>query len=80
MEVTKSLARRDRDRSSSKTKTQFAPKPGLVQCKNCSRNFAKERIEVHTNICKKTKNKKRKPFDAAKVKTFHSSLLSIVKF
>ena len=57
-----------------KTKTaktggvKFAPKPGLVQCSLCSRNFAKERIEVHRQICKKTSNKKRKPFDSVKVR------------
>ena len=45
--------------------TQFAPKPGLIQCKNCSRNFASDRIETHRNICKKTA-KKRKPFDVSK--------------
>ena len=47
---------------------KFAPKPGLVQCSLCSRSFAKERIEVHGKICKKTSNKKRKPFDSVKVR------------
>ena len=48
--------------------TKFAPKPGLVQCKSCSRNFAEERIQTHVSICKKTKSKKRKPFDATKAR------------
>jgi len=46
---------------------KFAPKPGLVQCKNCTRNFASDRIETHRNICKKTQ-KKRKPFDISKAR------------
>jgi len=60
--------------TTNKTKTarsagaKFAPKPGLVQCGLCSRSFAKERIEVHGKICKKTANKKRKPFDSVKVR------------
>ena len=48
--------------------TKFAPKAGLVQCKSCSRNFAEERIQTHVGICKKTKSKKRKPFDATKAR------------
>ena len=48
--------------------TKFAPKVGLVQCKSCSRNFAEERIQTHVSICKKTKSKKRKPFDATKAR------------
>lgn len=47
---------------------KFAPKAGLVQCKSCSRNFAEERIQTHVVICKKTKSKKRKPFDATKAR------------
>ena len=60
--------------TTNKTKTaapsgvKFAPKPGLAQCGLCSRSFAKERIEVHLKICKKTANKKRKPFDSVKVR------------
>ena len=46
-------------------KQTFAPKAGLVQCKNCTRSFASDRIETHRNICKKTA-KKRKPFDVSK--------------
>lgn len=48
---------------------KFTAKPGMAQCKICSRNFAQDRIQVHTNICKKSKEKgkKRKPFDASKV-------------
>ena len=69
IEINKVLPVRGRDnpgKAKTKTKAKFAPKPGLVQCRNCSRNFDKERIEVHANICKKTTNKKRKPFDAVK--------------
>ena len=57
-------------KSQTKTATavKFAPKPGLVQCGLCSRSFAKDRIEVHLKICKKTTNKKRKPFDSVKVR------------
>ena len=46
---------------------EFSPKTGLVQCKNCSRNFAFDRIETHRNICKKMV-KKRKPFDVSKAR------------
>ena len=76
IEVTKSQVQ-GRDNQSSKTKTQFAPKPGLVQCRNCSRSFCAERIEVHSTICKKTNNKKRKPFDAAKAKIFDFSVCQL---
>ena len=48
--------------------TKFAPKVGLVQCKSCSRNFAEERIQTHVRICKKTKSKKRKQFDATQAR------------
>jgi len=51
-----------------KTRQKFAPKPGLVQCKNCSRNFAEERINVHSAICNKTAKKKRRPFDASQAR------------
>ena len=50
-----------------KTKPTFSPKAGLAQCKVCSRSFAEERIQVHTNICTKTRAKKRKPYDVVKV-------------
>ena len=46
---------------------EFSPKPGLIQCKNCSRNFAADRIDKHLNICKKTV-KQRKPFDVSKAR------------
>ena len=46
---------------------EFSPKPGLIQCKNCSRNFAADRIDKHLNICKKMV-KKRKPFDVSKAR------------
>ena len=51
-----------------KTKPSFSPKAGLAQCRVCSRSFAEERIQVHTNICTKTRAKKRKPYDVVKVK------------
>jgi len=47
---------------------KFSPKPGLTQCKICSRSFAEDRIKVHTEICNKTKKKKRKIFDATKAR------------
>jgi hypothetical protein len=47
--------------------TEFFPKPGLVQCKHCSRSFAADRIDKHLNICKKMV-KKRKPFDVSKAR------------
>ena len=46
---------------------KFTAKAGLVQCKNCTRNFAADRIETHRIICKKTA-KKRKPFDVSKAR------------
>ena len=46
---------------------KFTARAGLVQCKNCTRNFASDRIETHRNICKKTA-KKRKPFDVSKAR------------
>jgi hypothetical protein len=32
----------------------FAPKPrdDLVQCSNCGRNFAEDRVEKHEEICR----------------------------
>ena len=46
----------------------FAPKPrdDLVECTNCGRNFAEDRIERHQDICLKTSKKKRKTFDMTK--------------
>ena len=44
---------------------EFSPILGLVQCRNCSRNFAADRIDKHLNICKKMV-KKIKPFDVSK--------------
>jgi len=49
------------------TERKFAPKAGLVQCRNCTRSFASDRIETHRDICKKTA-KKRKPFDISKAR------------
>ena len=46
---------------------KFSPKRGLVQCKNCTRNFASNRIETHLNICTKP-GQKRKPFDMRKAR------------
>ena len=46
----------------------FAPKPrdDLVECSNCGRNFAEDRIEKHEDICLKSTKKKRKTFDMTK--------------
>ena len=49
------------------TTPKFTAKAGLVQCKNCTRNFASDLIETHRIICKKTA-KKRKPFDVSKAR------------
>ena len=38
----------------------------LVQCSNCGRGFAKERIETHTKIC--TSTKERKVYNVAKMR------------
>lgn len=40
--------------------------PNMAQCKQCGRNFAKDRIEAHQRICSKTAKKKRKVFDPVK--------------
>jgi len=42
------------------------PPPGMASCKFCSRNFLKERLEKHQQICQKMNTKKRKIFDATK--------------
>ena len=67
-DVTAALKHNPRGKGKS-SPLKFTAKPGMAQCKICSRNFAQDRIQVHTNICKKTqeKGKKRKPFDASKV-------------
>ncbi|XP_055615515.1 zinc finger C2HC domain-containing protein 1C-like isoform X2 [Toxorhynchites rutilus septentrionalis] len=39
---------------------------GLSKCDMCGRSFADDRIAKHREICKKTKTKKRKVFDATK--------------
>jgi len=53
------------DKKAVQRRSVFAPKPrnDLVQCQNCERNFAEDRIEKHETICNKTFNKKRKRFD-----------------
>lgn len=38
----------------------------LKPCRNCSRRFAVDRLQKHEEICMKTANKKRKPYDATK--------------
>ncbi|XP_044729936.1 zinc finger C2HC domain-containing protein 1C isoform X1 [Chrysoperla carnea] len=38
----------------------------LKPCRNCSRRFAVDRLQKHEEICMKTANKKRKPYDALK--------------
>lgn len=49
-------------------RSRLAPKPrdDLVECRNCGRNFAEDRIERHTEICIKTSKTKRKAFDMSK--------------
>ncbi|XP_022242225.1 uncharacterized protein LOC106459942 isoform X2 [Limulus polyphemus] len=42
--------------------------PNLEQCKFCCRSFAKDRIHKHEEICDKTSKKKRKVFDATKMR------------
>lgn len=54
---------------SSRSKTQMASsgsQQDLVPCSICSRNFAPDRVAAHENICAKTGQKKRKPFDPVK--------------
>lgn len=41
---------------------------GFIPCPNCERRFAVDRIEVHVNACKKLASKKRKVFDATKMR------------
>lgn len=41
---------------------------GLVRCRICKRNFADDRIEKHQVICQKTKTKKRRVYDASKIR------------
>ena len=38
----------------------------LVQCNQCNRNFAADRIDKHMKICQKTSSKTRKIFDSSK--------------
>ncbi|XP_039259996.2 uncharacterized protein LOC120336395 [Styela clava] len=40
-----------------------------VPCKICGRKFADDRLAKHLNVCKKSKNKKRKVFDMTKART-----------
>lgn len=40
-----------------------------VPCKICGRKFADDRLAKHMNVCKKSKNKKRKVFDMTKART-----------
>ena len=47
---------------------KFRPVAGLTQCSVCSRNFNADRIDTHRNICKKTTNKRRKPFNVQKAR------------
>lgn len=53
---------------SPKSPIRMAPPtdPNMAQCKQCGRNFAKDRIEAHQRICSKTAKKKRKVFDPVK--------------
>uniref|UniRef100_A0A8D8QK99 Zinc finger C2HC domain-containing protein 1C n=1 Tax=Cacopsylla melanoneura TaxID=428564 RepID=A0A8D8QK99_9HEMI len=53
---------------SPKSPIRMAPPtdPNMAQCKQCGRNFAKDRIEAHERICSKTAKKKRKVFDPVK--------------
>lgn len=39
-----------------------------VECKYCGRKFAIDRIDKHEQICAKTSQKKKKPFDARKMR------------
>ncbi|XP_043461812.1 zinc finger C2HC domain-containing protein 1C-like isoform X2 [Leptopilina heterotoma] len=53
-----------RSSASMGSKTDYAD--NLVSCKNCSRRFTTDRIELHEKICAKSGQKKRKQFDAMK--------------
>jgi zinc-finger of a C2HC-type len=44
------------------------PPEGMATCQFCSRNFNEDRLQKHEEICKKTKQKKRRVFDAVKAR------------
>lgn len=51
-----------------KAKVLSAAPPNTVICSLCCRHFAKDRIEKHELICQKVNQKKRKIFDASKMR------------
>lgn len=55
------------------------PNPNQEQCKQCGRNFNKDRIDKHISICLKTSQKKRKVFDVTKMRVSGTEAERFVK-
>ncbi|XP_065339036.1 zinc finger C2HC domain-containing protein 1C isoform X5 [Cloeon dipterum] len=53
--------------------------PGMAECGMCGRRFAEDRIGKHEDVCRKTKQKKRKAFDPVKMRTQGTEAESFVK-
>lgn len=53
--------------------------PNMAQCSICNRNFNKDRIDKHAAICQKTSVKKRKAFDATKMRVKGTEAEEFVK-
>ncbi|XP_059477463.1 uncharacterized protein LOC132197888 isoform X2 [Neocloeon triangulifer] len=53
--------------------------PGMAECNLCGRRFADDRIGKHEEICRKTKQKKRKTFDPVKMRTQGTEAETFVK-
>jgi len=53
--------------------------PGMTECHLCGRRFNEDRIGKHEEICRKTKQKKRKAFDPVKMRTQGTEAESFVK-
>ncbi|XP_076314265.1 zinc finger C2HC domain-containing protein 1B-like [Tachypleus tridentatus] len=51
----------------------------LVACSICNRTFAKDRIKKHSGICRKTTQKRRKVFDATKMRVKGTEAENFVK-
>jgi len=52
---------------------------GMSECTLCGRRFLEDRIAKHEEICRKTKQKKRKAFDPVKMRTQGTEAENFVK-
>ncbi|XP_067132459.1 uncharacterized protein [Centruroides vittatus] len=68
-----------RSNGTASVKPSTAPPPNTVNCSLCGRHFAKDRIEKHEVICQKINQKKRKVFDACKMRVKGTEAESFVR-